>query len=413
MSHELRTPLNSLMVLSQLLASNPDGNLTVKQVEFANIIYAAGRDLLNLINDILDLTKVEAGRLDISPGDISIQEIQESIEQAFRPLAEQKGLWLSLAMGVDCPPSVRTDPQRLQQILNNLLSNAVKFTTEGGVTVRIDRAPQGIVYTSSQLAQAEPVVAFTVSDTGIGIPPDKLEVIFEAFRQADGTTSRRFGGTGLGLSISREVARLLGGEIRVASSVDEGSTFTLYLPSEYLRPDVPSGDGSREQRPEVLRAVHAAVAPLALARGSVAGGREAPTPEGGHTTGDTFGLTGKRILVVDDDVRNVFALTNALEIQGIEVLFAESGREALDVLLRTPDVNGILMDIMMPELDGYAAIKAIRNIPQFAELPIIALTAKAMKGDRENALAAGATDYIAKPVEVDELLAKIRASVGQ
>jgi HAMP domain-containing protein/signal transduction histidine kinase/ActR/RegA family two-component response regulator len=448
MSHELRTPLNSLMVLSQLLASNPDGTLSPKQVEFANTIYGAGRDLLNLINDILDLTKVEAGRLDISPAEIAIDDIRDSVEQAFRPLAEQKGLWLTLTIGADCPPFIRTDSQRLQQILNNLLSNAVKFTTEGGVTVRIDRAPQGIVYTSSELANGDPVIAFTVSDTGIGIPPDKLDVIFEAFRQADGTTSRRFGGTGLGLSISREIARLLGAEIRVESSVDEGSTFTLYLPSVYVRPeshgrdesaDHPGGgDGNGAAAAEPPALAHAAIGsdhnepdgaaalvsvPVhVLESPELIGGAPAATFGRGleaeplserAARGQTFVLEGKRILVVDDDVRNVFALTNALEVHGIDVLFAESGREALDVLLRTPDVDAILMDIMMPDLDGYQAIEAIRSNPQFVALPIIALTAKAMKGDRENALAAGATDYIAKPVEIDELLGKIRASIDR
>ena len=421
MSHELRTPLNSLMVLSQVLASNPDGTLSPKQVEFANTIYAAGRDLLNLINDILDLTKVEAGRLDISPADVAIDDIREAIEQAFHPLAEQKGLWLTLAIGADSPSSVRTDPQRLHQILNNLLSNAIKFTTEGGVTVRIGRAPQGIAYMSPHLASAEAVVAFTVSDTGIGIPPDKLDVIFEAFRQADGTTSRRFGGTGLGLSISREIARLLGAEIRVESSVDEGSTFTLYLPTAYVRPESFTRDELRDRVGGGDGAVAPAQSTLALIQPTsdnddgdhqgapVLAPISARVPESTEVL--SRALQGKRILVVDDDVRNVFALTNALELHNIDVLFAESGREALDLLLRTSKVDAILMDIMMPGIDGYQAIEAIRSNPQFKDLPIIAVTAKAMKGDRENALAAGATDYMAKPVEIDELLARIRTSI--
>ena len=408
MSHELRTPLNSLMVLAQLLASNPEGTLTPKQVEFANTIYGAGSDLLELINDILDLSKVEAGRLDIVPARLAVLDIGESIEQGFRPLAEGKGLALELTVGKDCPPLIWTDPQRLQQILNNLLSNAVKFTTDGAVTVRIDRAPQGLDYSSPQLQSGDPVIAFTVSDTGIGIAPDQLEVIFEAFRQADGTTSRRFGGTGLGLSITREVARLLGGEIRVDSSIDEGSTFTLYLPLRYVPVEpttrVVSSIPTGRSQPELE-----AVPP---SRSPDSGRATALIGSGIAVAQDGF-LVGKRILVVEDDVRNVFALTDALERQGVAVVHAENGREALDVLYRNPDIDMILMDIMMPGLDGYEATQAIRENSQFASLPIIALTAKAMRGDREKTLAAGATDYIAKPVEIGELMAKIRACLHE
>jgi HAMP domain-containing protein/signal transduction histidine kinase/CheY-like chemotaxis protein len=410
MSHELRTPLNSLMVLAQLLASNPEGTLSAKQVEFADTIYDAGKDLLDLINDILDLSKVEAGRLDITPAEVAVDEIRESIEQGFRPLAEQKGLSLEVSMGAECPPSFETDPHRLQQILNNLLSNAIKFTTEGGVTMRIDRAPDGLAYSTPQLQEAS-VLAFTVSDTGIGIPPDQLDAIFEAFHQADGTTSRRFGGSGLGLSISREVARLLGGEIRVKSSVDEGSMFTLYVPSSYVPAEPATRDTTRppvhEQEEGGLlgaadmssREVQEASVPLRV-----------PALVASEGNGESEGLlAGKQVLIVDDDVRNVFALTNALESQGSTVLFAESGREAVDVLYRNPDIDLIMMDIMMPDMDGYETMRTIRSTPQFAGLPIIALTAKAMKGDREKTLAAGATDYIAKPMEVNQLLAKIRA----
>jgi signal transduction histidine kinase/HAMP domain-containing protein/CheY-like chemotaxis protein len=426
MSHELRTPLNSLMVLAQLLASNPEDTLTPKQVEFANTIYDAGSDLLDLINDILDLSKVEAGRLDIAPAQVAVADIGESIEQGFRPLAEQKGLSFEVTVGTDCPPSIRTDPQRLHQILNNLLSNAVKFTTEGAVTVRIDQAPHGLDYSTPQLQRGDRVVAFTVSDTGIGIAPEQLEVIFEAFRQADGTTNRRFGGTGLGLSITREVARLLGGEIRVDSTIDEGSTFTLYLPSRY----VPVEPTTRAATSLPTRQGHSE--PIAAPdenRGPVGAGASpeeqvppprSPVPDkatalvgSGSVAGQDGLLAGKRILVVEDDVRNVFALTNALERQGVAVVYAENGREALDVLYRNPDIDLILMDIMMPGLDGYEATQAIREKPQFASLPIIALTAKAMKGDREKTLAAGATDYIAKPVEIEELLARIRACLHE
>src|SRR5207248_479851 len=237
MSHELRTPLNSLLILAKLLAENPDRNLTEKQVEFANTIYAAGSDLLDLINDILDLSKVEAGRMDVHVGDVAIADVREFVERSFRPVADDKELSFDVEVtGANVPPTVETDEQRLQQILKNLLSNAFKFTHEGGIALRISVAEEE-QFARDSLAQAATVVAFSVVDTGIGIPHDKLRVIFEAFQQADGTTNRRYGGTGLGLSISREIARLLGGEIRVQSAVDQGSAFTLFLPATFPRRD--------------------------------------------------------------------------------------------------------------------------------------------------------------------------------
>ncbi|HVE45796.1 MAG TPA: HAMP domain-containing protein [Acidimicrobiales bacterium] len=680
MSHELRTPLNSLLILAKLLTDNPDGNLTDKQVEFARTIHTAGSDLLDLINDILDLSKVEAGKMDVVLSDVDLEELCSGVEQGFRPVAEEKELEFTLDRLPDVPRLVVTDEQRLHQILRNLLSNAFKFTEQGSVALTIGLAPQDIRFTNPVLAEAERVVAFTVTDTGIGIAPDKLRLVFEAFQQADGTTSRRYGGTGLGLSISREIARLLGGEIRATSTVGEGSVFTLYLPEVYaptpettrphqglpaqtgpagqghlsavgslawpstdeenedaLEPalgDIPDDRGSiaegdrallvvaadeevsrqlldlgrergfkvvlasrggaavalaREVRPDAIvvdadlafaegeallghfkrdaelrhipvhvmappdmrwrmlrsgafgfsakpvgrEALAAAVDALGTylepgerhllvvedneterqAVTALLGGgprvvttavgsseeavtvleeqpvdcvvldlklpkmsgfslleriksderfqgipvivytgkdltrreetrlskfaesiivKDARSPERLleevtlflHQPGNQLPedqrlileqlqnhaslLTGKRVLIVDDDVRNVFALTSVLERQGMTVLFAENGKDGIAILKQNPDVDLVLMDIMMPEMDGYETTEAIRRIPRFQKLPIIALTAKAMKGDREKSIAAGASDYITKPVDVDQLMSLIR-----
>jgi CheY-like chemotaxis protein/signal transduction histidine kinase/HAMP domain-containing protein len=675
MSHELRTPLNSLLILAKLLAENKDGNLSEKQVEYAQTILASGSDLLTLINDVLDLSKVEAGKMDIHPGEIRFTEIVGFVERGFRPVAEEKGLELKVDVDPELPPAVHTDGQRLQQVLKNLLSNAFKFTQEGGITLTLRRAEKGRRFGHPALNQAEQVVALAVTDTGIGIAADKQRLIFEAFQQADGTTNRKFGGTGLGLSISREIARLLGGEIRVESTEGKGSTFTLFLPlhwqgdqhgggesallarpreldeageAEALRAQVeerrryprdPSeagihddraqvGDGDRvvlvvendphfarilldmarekgykvlvamdgesalemvrEYRPDAVtldidlpgidgwtvldRLKHSpetrhipvhilsgvdqrqrglrqgAVSYLEKPIGkeqldqaferistfleegmkrllvveddatqrqsiieligeedveitAVGGGEEALeklretrfdcmvldlglTGEDGfdllervksdpemrdlpiiiytgkdlspaeetrlrryaesiiikdvksperlldetalflhrvetnlpdekrrileqlHRTDNAF--TGKTILVVDDDVRNIFSLTSVLEQQGMHVLFAENGKDAMRVLGENPGVDLVLMDVMMPEMDGYDTTRAIRDIPEHASLPIISLTAKAMKGDREKSIAAGASDYITKPVDTDQLLSLMR-----
>ena len=667
MSHELRTPLNSLLILAKLLAENPDENLTSKQIEFADTIYSAGSDLLGLINDILDLSKVEAGRMDVNLGDVKLSELREFVERSFRPVSEDYDLEFEIDVhGANVPPTIETDEQRLQQVLKNLLSNAFKFTEQGGVKLRVGVA-EGRQFASESLTRAETVLEFAVSDTGVGIPHDKVRLIFEAFQQADGTTSRRYGGTGLGLSISREIARLLGGEIHVDSALGEGSTFTLFLPATFrsvelkpraeaeaeeivftrspqddepeldptvllptdvrddrddiqhgdrvvliveddaetarteldvarergfkgivalrgdsglalaheYKPDaiildmklpvldgrnvlerlkqhpdtrhipvhiVSAGDGrqnalragavafvekpvSKERLEDMFGAIRAfidrdvkrllvveddaderralveligggdvevtAVATadealealelqhydcmvvdlklqersgfdlldelkqderLATVPVIVYTGKEltqgettelrkladtivvknASSPERLldetalflhrverklpqekrrlleqlHSAEEVF--KDKKILIVDDDVRNVFALTSVLEAHGMEVLYAENGKDGVELLRRTPDVDLVLMDIMMPELDGYETTRLIRGDGEFEQLPIISLTAKAMKGDREKAIAAGASDYIAKPVDTDQLLSLMR-----
>jgi len=375
MSHELRTPLNSLLILAQILADNKERNLTPRQVEFAATIHRSGNNLLRLINDILDLSKIESGKMDILISKVPIREIVSYIEQNIQPLAAQKGLHFTISLGPGLPEIIETDQQRVQQIITNLLSNACKFTARGSVSLDISMLP-------SELGQR---IAFAVRDTGIGIPSTKQQMIFDAFQQADGTTSRKFGGTGLGLSISRELANLLGGSILVESEEGRGSTFTLVLPLE---------QGEIVQ-PEVLALQEAAAS---LAAGA----------EPADTTDWDEGLKGKKVLIVDDDMRNIFALTAAMEERHMQVIFAENGREGLQMLEEHQDVDIVLMDIMMPEMDGYEAIEKIRSIPEFHKLPIIALTAKAMKHDREKCIEAGASDYISKPVNMEQLISLMR-----
>jgi CheY-like chemotaxis protein/signal transduction histidine kinase len=662
MSHELSTPLNSILILGQQLADNPDTNLTPRQVEFARTIHGAGSDLLNLISDILDLSKIESGTVSVEAEDIALNLLQESATRPFRHEAERKGLSFDVTIAPELR-SMTTDSKRLQQVLKNLLSNALKFTEQGGVRMRVARATSGWTPTHPVLANASTVVAFEVSDTGIGIPPEKQRIIFEAFQQADASTNRRYGGTGLGLAISRELANLLGGEIQLRSKASEGSTLTLYLPQFYVgsarvaakgaigtRPEARTDGGPAQRTEEALTRPsddRAHLAPgeaallmveddphysrvlvdlardiglkvlvasrgvdaLALAREfsplsislnvflpdmlgwavlsqlkqdphtqhipvqivtldedrkhGLAGGafaylnkpttidnlkasiarlsesardsrkrllivkdnpaevlgitellgygdievvtadngrealamlREQPTdcvvldlklpdmsgfellehirqddaltqvpvvvftgrelsPEEDaqlHSLARSVivkgvesperlldetalflhrvvtdlppdkqrmlerlrnsdeNLHGRKALLVDDDARNIFALSSVLERRGMEVLSVTTGREAIAILKADRDVSIVLMDIMMPEMDGYETIQAIREDPWVRRLPIIALTAKAMKGDRERCLEAGASDYLAKPVNTEQLLSALR-----
>ncbi|MEW2162349.1 HAMP domain-containing protein [Streptomyces sp. NPDC007084] len=453
MSHELRTPLNSLLILAKLLADNADTNLTPKQVEFAETIHGAGSDLLQLINDILDLSKVEAGKMDVSPTRIALVQLVDYVEATFRPLTAEKGLDFSVRVSPELPATLHTDEQRLLQVLRNLLSNAVKFTDSGAVELVIRPAGADVpVAIREQLLEAGSLrdadgdlIAFSVTDTGIGIAASKMRVIFEAFKQADGTTSRKYGGTGLGLSISREIARLLGGEIHAQSEPGRGSTFTLYLPlhpSELppqgygqLAPALEAGEllaseaelaasgvemtaevksyQDTQNGPAALFRRRRRTLPAAEERTAAPGQPESDAgasqeqwaaPEAGPEPRRGIRFEGEKVLIVDDDIRNVFALTSVLEQHGLSVLYAENGREGIEVLEQHDDVTVVLMDIMMPEMDGYATTTAIRRMPQFAGLPIIALTAKAMKGDREKAIESGASDYVTKPVDPDHLL---------
>ncbi|WP_027094483.1 ATP-binding protein [Cohnella thermotolerans] len=423
MSHELRTPLNSLIILSQILADNHEGNLTDKQLDYIQTIYSSGNDLLKMIDEILDLAKVDAGKMEITPEQTLIEDITVDLEHMYRSIAEEKGVAFSIAAEEDAPPVMFTDGYRLKQILRNLLSNAVKFTSEGFIALRIRRY-EGEIPDGAPAAGGS-YVAFEVEDTGIGIPEDKKEVIFEAFRQADGTTSRKFGGTGLGLTISRELAQLLGGWITLSSEPGKGSRFTLVLPENCPLPgeeadkfpEVPQTIGYREEEaaPHEMAPAYAPAVPgmfggedeadaMAEAPEEKAGeGRRGARPGAGEAA-----WAGKTVLLVDDDVRNVFSLSSLLNRHRIRVYTAENGKEAIELLESGIDVDLVLMDIMMPEMDGYEAMSRIRGDSRWSELPIIALTAKAMKDDRAKCLEAGASDYLAKPVIIDQLLSLLK-----
>ncbi|MER5468093.1 HAMP domain-containing protein [Streptomyces sp. NPDC002935] len=557
MSHELRTPLNSLLILAQLLAQNPARNLTPKQVEYAGIIHSAGSDLLQLINDILDLSKVEAGKMDVTPERVPLRQLLEYVEATFRPMTSQKSLEFTVSTAPGAPVDLLTDDSRLRQVLRNLLSNAVKFTERGRVELRIEPAADQEI--PAGVRRGGTIAAFRVKDTGIGIPEQQLETIFGAFQQADGTTSRKYGGTGLGLSITREIAHLLGGAVTVDSTPGQGSTFTLFLP--VARPDFeellaggrnpesapeqgasaltaprhtvagsispPSRRRRRllvvEERPRGLLTLVAesAVGDVARSRDegdaregvdvtTVVGAQEAASalaaepwhcvvlelgmPEGetarfleavegdsalatvpvlvhngsrvdlaqeqalqsrsgarsleflssldelrerialhlsAEQPGDVVPLVraeearsrpaqpiddafqGRTVLVVDDDARNLFALSGILELHGFQVLHAENGRKGIETLLSRPEVALILMDVMMPEMDGYTATAEIRKMPPYADLPIIAVTAKAMPGDREKSLLSGASDHVTKPVDTNDLIACVRRWLGE
>jgi signal transduction histidine kinase/HAMP domain-containing protein/CheY-like chemotaxis protein len=397
MSHELRTPLNSALILAKLLADNLDGNLTEQQVDLAKTIHAAGSDLLQLINDVLDLAKVEAGHMKLLPEDVQLVELTRHMESLYKPLTAEKGLEFAVACAPSAPSTLCTDQNRLEQILRNLLSNAVKFTDQGSVRLGIRSADADEV-ANPALRAASQRLAFVVQDTGVGIAPEKLSLIFEAFQQVDGTTVRKYGGTGLGLSISRELTTLLGGELSVHSDPGRGSTFTLYLPVD--PPNIATPEAAVER-------VQEAAAPNELAGGNrVEIGMDSST-DNGTPDGDPpvrQVQAGAKILIVDDDPRSVYALGTCLEQHGLEIAYADSGVTALRLLQEQGNIGIVLMDVMMPELDGNSTIMTIRRMPRYQDLPIIAVTAKAMKGDRERSLAAGATDCVTKPVDVAQLL---------
>ena len=371
-SHELRTPLNSILLLSKMLADR-SSQQPGEQEKQARVIHAAGADLKSLIDNILDLSRIEARQMSLLVEPVDLRELLDGVIDLLRPQYVNKGLSLELDIDPGAPRSVVSDSDKLRQILVNFLSNAVKFTRQGGVTVRLqscqpDTAPDHIV-------------CIRVEDTGIGIPPEKQEVIFEAFKQADGSTSRRFGGTGLGLTISRELAHLVGGDIRIESEPGKGSVFTLLLPEEVPRQRSNAGDGKPAVR-KPPEDVH-----------------EAAIPEADYT--------GRRVLLVDDDMRNLLAMTPLLERWNISVMAAGDGHEALETLRSDGDFDLVLMDIMMPELDGYEVTRQIRSTPDFAHIPVIALTARAGYEDRRASLEAGANECLVKPVDPVELKAML------
>ncbi len=399
MSHELRTPLNSILILSEMLSENGKGRLTEEEMEFAKVIHSSGEDLLSLINDILDLSKVEAGKLEVLFEEVNLNELPNNMERTFQPVAQSKNLEFKVWKDDNVPDLFYTDEKRFQQILKNLLSNAFKFTEAGLVELvikRVDKEKQ----TREMKKTSEEWIQFSVKDTGIGIPPEKHEFIFESFQQADGATVRKYGGTGLGLSICREFAKLLGGWITLESTVGEGSIFTLVIPS------LPDGLDIEQQLnleiPEV--AVTTVEEDLIVTK--------IPTPEKLEDIQlhpeDTDVFENKNILIVDDDHRNIYALKTALERRGMNILVARDGLECLDVMQSNEEIDIVLMDIMMPNMDGFETMSKIRNDLQMTDIPIIALTAKAMKNDRDKCLEAGASDYISKPLNLDQLFSVLR-----
>jgi signal transduction histidine kinase/ActR/RegA family two-component response regulator len=358
-SHELRTPLNSILLLSKMLADCGEANLSVEACRQARIIHAAGSDLKALIDNILDLSRIEARQMTLVTEPVNMHSLLDDILELLKPQFDEKHLELTLEVADDVPESIVTDSEKLRQILVNFLSNAVKFTRDGGVVVRMLR---GINYP----------VAISVTDTGIGIPVEKRELIFDAFEQADGSTSRRFGGTGLGLTISRELAALIGGRIEVESEVGKGSTFTLLLPAE---------------------------APSQAAAVNEAGPAAARRSDSQEQLLPVADYRGARVLLVDDDMRNLLALTPLLEQWKLDVMAAGDGVEALETLQTAGAFDLVILDIMMPDMDGYELTRRLRSDPRFANLPIITLTARAGKEDQQASLDAGASACLIKPVD--------------
>lgn len=404
MSHELRTPLNSLLVLAEQLQDNPEGNLTDRQVEYASVIRSSGGDLLKLLNDILDLAKVESNTVVLERGSVALPELGESMNKTFNPVAEDQGLDFTVTLDDDLPAAIITDEHRLRQILKNLLSNAFKFTESGAVSLALRPATGGWSEDAGSLNAAGSVIAISVQDTGIGIKPELQASMFEAFAQADGTTARQYGGTGLGLSISRNLVHLLGGEIKLVSE-GVGSTFTVYLPAEFETPEVPTAPATNGAAPHVDPAP-AVVSPVQLAAVQLAADREQRAVDKARFYGGD--ASGTTVLIVDDDFRNIFGMTALLERGNLGVKSAQSGREGIDLLEQDPDIDLVLMDIMMPGMNGYETMAEIRADGKFDEIPIIAVTAKVNEGEHDRCLAAGATGYIPKPVDTAELLAALQ-----
>lgn len=385
-SHELRTPLNSILLLSKMLAA-PDARLEEEQRKQARVIHSAGQDLYTLINNILDLSRIEAGKCTFTVEQVPLRTMLQDLMDLLRPIADNKHLPLILDIDADLPDQMISDSEKVRQILKNFLSNAIKFTKQGSVTLRALYEPE----------QRECALRFSVIDTGTGIPKDKQEAIFEAFQQADGSTNRRFGGTGLGLTISRSLAEMLGGEIELSSVEGQGSTFSLRLPLEFDTSkhatdhiDIIAAEAT-EDGPSSNLLNESAASPRAIA---------ASEPVAAD-------FDAKRILVIDDDIQNLLSLTPMLERWHIQVTAAGDGEEALETLEEEPDFDLILLDIMMPGMDGYAILTALRTDARYqaryAETPVLVLSGQVTEDDRAQCLEAGANGYLSKPVQAADL----------
>ena len=395
MSHELRTPLNSLLILAEQLAVNPDGNLSPKQVEFARTIRGSGRDLLKLINDILDLSKIESGTVQVDLAEVRLRDLQGQMDRTFRHVAVDKGVDFQIEADPLLPLVIQTDEQRLQQILKNLLSNAFKFTEKGHVRFSIRSATSGWSENNPTLNRARGAIAFTVSDSGIGIAPEKHAAIFEAFQQADGSTSRKYGGTGLGLAISRELARLLGGEIRLESQEGRGSRFTLYLPQAGLiaapaaEPVEPYAARGQETPPPPhdLPETREAAAPV-----------RPPLPldddRGQIQPGD------RTVLVIEDDRNFANVLINSARESGFKVIATTRGLDALE-LVKEHAPCFITLDVSLPDLDGWKVLDRIKGDLSTRHIPVFIIS---VSEEPQDALRRGALCFVTKPPTQPELL---------
>ncbi len=422
MSHELRTPLNSLLILSDQLCKNPEGNLTHRQREFAKTIHSSGNDLLMLINDILDLSKIESGTVVVDVSELRLDDLRGYVERTFRHIAESKNVDFFIRMAPELPRSIFTDAKRLQQVIKNLLSNAFKFTHHGQVALNITAATDGWSNDNEELNKAQGVLAFSVTDTGIGIPPDKQQIIFEAFQQADGSTSRKYGGTGLGLAISRELSRLLGGEIRLMSRPGHGSTFTLYLPQVYTPRSArkPSGVLAESLTPPTTNGASAPAsrerqrvedAPVAYAPGSpaVAYAPESPEPQEAlprlliNEVGDDrdhIEPGDKVLLIVENDLGFARLLLDSARERGFKGLVTSLGAAAL-TMAREYGPHALTLDILLPDIEGWRVMERLKNDAATRHIPICVISTEEA---RERALTSGARSFLAKPIPNKETL---------
>jgi CheY-like chemotaxis protein len=425
MSHELRTPLNSLLILSDQLCKNPGGNLTPKQVEFAKTIHASGNDLLTLINDILDLSKIESGTVVMDPSDLRLDELQRYVERTFRHVAEAKGVDFFMRVDQRLPSTMFADLKRLQQVLKNLLSNAFKFTHQGSVTLTMEPVTTGWSPQNETLNRASEVIAISVRDTGIGISPDKQQIIFEAFQQADGSTSRKYGGTGLGLAISRELSRLLGGEIRLVSAPRSGSTFTLYLPITYTpprslrkaatdraHPDVPARTPvagiavpAPANAPPAARIVEVPPMPIVDSGSRLVVVQEDSAREldEDDTAGDDRHaiVPGDRVLlIVENEPGFARLLLDAAREKGFKGIVTSSGVAALALVAEYAPA-AVTLDIFLPDVDGWRVLDRLKSDDQTRHVPVSVISTDE---SRERALKSGAFQFAEKPMQSKEVI---------
>src|SRR6185437_8716625 len=396
MSHELRTPLNSSLILAKILADNRGGNLTAEQVKFAQTISSAGHDLLAIINDILDLSKIEAGKVELSPETVPLARVLDTLSKTFQPIAQTRGLEFSVETAPGAPDRLETDAQRLGQILKNLVSNAFKFTERGAVAVRVDPGP-------------ESTLCFAVRDTGIGISEHQTEVIFDAFRQADGSTHRRYGGTGLGLTISRDLARLLGGDIAVTSKPGEGSTFTLSLPLVFAGPAANLAHGARLGATDTGPSKE--ISPLT---GMDGGTRPPlPTPPSGaarpprsqvEDDSERLSPDARLILIVEDDPSFATILRDLAHEQGFQCVITHTAGDALTAVA-TYRPKAILLDMNLPDTSGLGVLDQLKRNPQMRHIPVHVVS---VSDYSQEALAMGAVGYALKPVRREQLVTALQ-----